>query len=371
MHIGLLREIKNHEYRVGLTPASIRILVNEGHRVFVEKDAGLGVRISDADYQKVGATILPSAKDIFAEAELIIKVKEPQLEECALINSQHTLFCYLHLAAIPHIAEKLLASQCVALAYETVTDINGSLPLLAPMSMIAGRLSTQVAAHYLEKAQGGRGILMGGVPGISPAKIVVVGGGVLGSQAAKIAVGMGAEVTVFDQSSKRLELLEERYGTQIRLRVSEPHALAEALLTADALIGAVLVPGSSTPKLISRSMMASMQQGSVIVDASIDQGGCCESSRGTTFDLPIFTEAGVIHYCVTNMPGGVPLTSTGALNHATLPFIRQLAKKGYQKACLDNEYLRNGLNLCQGQVTHEAVAVALGKPYVSQITALL
>jgi alanine dehydrogenase len=370
MLIGVPREIKVHEYRVGLTPESVRELAADGHRVMVEHDAGIGIGASDTDYRAVGAVVVPTAEELFASAELIVKVKEPLAPERARLRRGQTIFTYLHLAPDPAQAQDLLRSGVNAIAYETVTSADGRLPLLAPMSEIAGRMATQVAAHFLGRPQGGRGVLMSGATGVAPARVVVLGAGVVGSNAAMIALGMGAEVTVMHPSPVALQQFAPSLGTRLRTRVLEPAALDEELRAADAVIGAALVPGGLAPKIITRAMLERMQPGAVLVDVSIDQGGCFETSRPTTHADPVFVVAGIIHYCVANMPGAVPRTSTYALNHATLPFVRRLASRGVMQAMRADEHLRNGLNVCAGAITRREVAQALGMPYTDPATFL-
>jgi len=363
MIIGIPKEIKDNEFRVSLTPGNVRELVGRGHRVLVEHDAGKEVGFSDDHYRKSGAEIESEVEEIFSNAEMIVKVKEPQPHECRLLKRDQILFAFLHLAPNPKLAEWLLASNCIAIAYETVTDDFGGLPLLTPMSEIAGRFSIQAGAHCLEKEVGGSGILLEGVPGVSPAKIVILGGGVVGTEALRIALGMGADVIVLDKSLKRLRELENIFEAKIKTCYSSAEKIEEHLVTADLVIGAVLVPGEMAPKLVTRSMLRQMKPGSVIVDVSIDQGGCFETSLPTTHSHPTYIEEGIIHYCVTNMPGAVPLTSSLALSNATLPFVSTLADKGYKVACLENVHLKHGLNICAGHVTHPGVAKALKKPY--------
>lgn len=363
MLVGIPKEIKNQEFRVGLLPSSVRELVLHGHKVLVEKNAGLGVGFDDECYQNAGAVVLDKAAEIYEQAELIVKVKEPQLSECKLLRKNQLLFTFLHLAPDPEQAKALLASKCIAIAYETVTDFKGGLPLLAPMSEVAGRMAVQAGASHLEKARGGKGILLGGVPGVKAANVVILGGGVVGSNALKIAVGMGANVTVLDKSLTVIRRLDDLYGTKIQTIYATADALEEYVLCADLVIGAVLVPGSSAPKLVTKPMLKKMQSGTVMVDVSIDQGGCFETSIPTTHSQPTYVVDGIVHYCVTNMPGGAPLTSNFALNNATLPFVMALAKKGFTKALLQDEHLLNGLNVFDGKITHQAVAEALGYEY--------
>lgn len=370
MHIGVPREIKDHEYRVGMTPASVRELVVRGHTVTVEHDAAVGIGFTDDDYRLVGARIAADAAAVFAVADMIVKVKELQPSEYRQLREGQILFTYLHLAPDPKQAEGLLASGCIAIAYETVTDAYGGLPLLAPMSEVAGRLSIQIGAHCLEKAQGGRGILLGGVPGVQPAKVVVLGGGVAGTNALQIALGMGADVFVLDKSLKRLRELDAQFGSSLSTCYATEESIETHLINADLVIGAVLIPGAIAPKLVSKALLRKMRKGAVMVDVAIDQGGCFESSRKTSFAEPTYVEEGIIHYCVANMPAGVPYTSIFALNNATLPFIVVLAELGYKEACHQNPYLLNGLNIHIGKVTHPAVASALHKPYTVATKAL-
>ncbi len=360
MLIGVPKEIKNHEYRVGLTPAGAAALVRDGHAVLVETQAGAGVGFGDAAYAAVGARIAATAGEIFAAAEMVVKVKEPQPVEYRQLRAGQVLFTYLHLAPDPEQTKGLLAADCVAIAYETVTDAQGGLPLLKPMSEVAGRMSIQAGAHTLEKAQGGLGVLLPGVPGVPPAKVLVLGGGVVGINAARMAMGLGAQVTIMDVSLPRLTQLDSDFGPRLVTEVSTPENIARHLPDTDLVIGAVLIPGAAAPKLVSRRMLGLMRPGSVIVDVAIDQGGCIETSRPTTHQQPTFVEEGVVHYCVANMPGAVARTSTLALTNATLPFVRQLANLGYRKAIEANPHLRNGLNVHRGRVTHEAVARELG-----------
>jgi alanine dehydrogenase len=363
MRVGSPKEIKVHEYRVGLTPESAAELVRTGNDVFLETKAGEGIGAPDAVYEKVGVKILPNADAVFAESEMIVKVKEPQAVEIARLKPQHTLFTYLHLAPDPEQAEGLMKSGATCVAYETVTDANGRLPLLKPMSEVAGRMSIQVGAHYLEKAHGGRGVLMGGVPGVRPADVVILGAGVAGYNAAQIAVGMRARVTVFDKNPARLEELDREFNGRLETVYSTKAAVEEAVKEADVVVGAVLVAGAAAPKLITKPMLKTMRPGSVLVDISIDQGGCFETSHATTHSDPVFTVDGVIHYCVANMPGAVARTSAFALNNATLPFALALANKGYKQALIDDPHLADGLNVYEGAIAHEAVAKDLGKPF--------
>ena len=363
MLIGVPKEIKNNEYRVGMTPSGIRELVSHGHRVMVETNAGKTIGLTDELYQQAGAEIITSVSDIFANAEMIIKVKEPQAQEREMLRSGQILFTYLHLAPDPQQTKDLVASGAICIAYETVTDEHGGLPLLAPMSEVAGRMAIQAGTHALEKTRGGMGILLGGVPGVAPAKVVVLGGGVVGLNAARMAMGLGADVTIIDRSLDRLKQLDEQFGPQLKTLYATKDMIERAVVRADLVIGAVLVPGTTAPKLITRDMLATMKQGAVLIDVAIDQGGCFESSHPTTHDDPTYVEQGVIHYCVANMPGGVARTSTFALTNATLPFIIELANKGITQALTDNIHLLQGLNIYQGKVTYQAVAEAQGYSY--------
>ena len=362
MIVGTPREIKNHEYRVGLTPTSVRELVAAGHQVLVESGAGAGAGLDDGQYRAAGALLVDSAAELYARAELVVKVKEPQPAEYALLRPDQILFTYLHLAPDRAQTEALLASGATCIAYETVTAPGGGLPLLAPMSEVAGRMSVQVAASLLEKAHGGAGLLLAGVPGVPPARLVILGAGVVGSNALQIAVGMGARVTVIDRSLPRLRELDQRWGNRITTRHSTQAAIEQELLEADAVIGSVLLPGAAAPKLVSRALVALMKPGSVLVDVAIDQGGCFETSRPTTHTSPTYLVDGVLHYAVTNMPGAVARTSTLALGNATLPHVLALASQGWRAALRTDPHLRAGLNVCAGQVTHAAVAAALGYP---------
>jgi alanine dehydrogenase len=358
--IGIPKEIKTHEYRVGLTPAGVRELCQHGHSVVIEHDAGAGIGYGDDVYRQAGATVADTPAAVFATADLIVKVKEPLPAEIALLRRGQILFTYLHLAADKVQAQGLLQSGATCIAYETVTDAAGSLPLLAPMSEVAGRMAVQVGAHCLEREQGGAGILLGGVPGVPPAKVVVLGGGVAGTNAARMAVGLEASVTIIDKSLTRLKELDLQFGPRATTLFATTEAIEQAVLAADLVIGAVLVPGAAAPKLVTREMVRWMRPGSVLVDIAIDQGGCFETSRPTTHSDPIYVEEGVVHYCVTNMPGAVARTSTFALTNATLPFVLALAGKGWRQAMLDDPHLAAGLNIHDGQVTHIAVAQALG-----------
>ncbi len=369
MRVGVPKEIKNNEFRVGLTPGAVREYVAHGHAVTVQTGAGAGIRATDKDYESAGAKIAPDAKTIFDQSEMIVKVKEPQPSEYAQLREGQILYTYLHLAPDPEQTFGLLKSGVTGVAYETVTDDRGGLPLLAPMSEVAGRLAIQAAAYALTAPQGGRGLLMGGVPGVLPAKVLIIGGGVVGTHSAKMAVGLGADVTVLDRSLHRLAELDDIFGGRVKTRYSTFDALDEETDAADVVIGAVLIPGASAPKLVTRAMLTGMKKGAVLVDVSIDQGGCFETSKPTTHAEPTYDVEGIVHYCVANMPGAVPLTSSHALNNATLSFGLQLADKGL-KALKDNKHLRNGLNVHKGRVTHAAVASALGHAYVPAEDAL-
>ena len=363
MRVGVPKEIKNHEYRVGLTPASVAELVHAGHEVVVEKGAGMGIDFPDSAYERAGATILPDAAAVFAGADMIIKVKEPQPGEIAMLKPRHLLFTYLHLAADKPQAEGLMQSGATCIAYETVTSRSGALPLLKPMSEVAGRMSIQVGAHYLEKEQGGRGVLLGGVPGVAPAKVAILGGGVAGINAAQIATGQRADVTIYDINNDRLAELDMHFGSTIKTAFASKSAIAQAVQEAELVIGAVLVPGAAAPKLVTRAMLKTMKRGSVLVDIAIDQGGCFETSHATTHADPVYTIDGVIHYCVANMPGAVARTSAFALNNATLPFALKLANLGAEKAMAEDPHLANGLNVSGGKIRHQAVAEALDLPF--------
>lgn len=369
MIIGVPKEIKVREYRVGLAPASVRELVERGHSVLVETQAGAGIGMSDEDYRQAGAEVVLSAEEVFARGEMIVKVKEPQLVECQRLRPGQILFTYLHLAPDPEQAQALMASGATCIAYETVTSATGGLPLLAPMSEVAGRMAIQAGAYFLEKPHGGLGVLLGGVPGVAPAKVVILGGGVVGSHATMIAVGMGAEVWVLDRNVDVLRNLWRQYGSSINTQYATKDAIEAHCQSADLVIGGVLVPGASAPKLLTRAMLKQMKAGSVVVDVAIDQGGCFETSHATTHDEPTYLVDGVIHYCVANMPGAVPRTSTFALNNATLPFALALADQGLD-ALRHDAHLRNGLNVFQGQITHAGVAESLGYPYADPLTVL-
>lgn len=369
MLVGVPREIKNNEYRIGLTPVGVKELCSHGHHVMIQAGGGEGIGLSDQQYLAAGAEVVDSAQEIFERAEMIIKIKEPQPEECAQLRENQLLFTYLHLAPDPAQTEKLIKSGVTAIAYETVADSNGTLPLLAPMSEVAGRMAIQAGAHSLEKAQGGNGILLGGVSGVEPAKVLVIGGGVVGLNAARMAVGLGADVTLLDRSLPRLKQIDETYGASIKTLFSTTDAIERQLAEADLVIGAVLVPGAVAPKLVSRDTLKLMKKGAVIVDVAIDQGGCFETSRPTTHAEPTYEVDGIIHYCVANMPGGVARTATFALTNATLPYAIELANKGTD-ALLENPQLLAGLNVHKGMVTYKPVAEALGYAYVDAARAL-
>ena len=363
MLIGVPKEIKNHEYRIGLTPGGVRELVVNGHEVIVENNGGASIGFSNEEYMAAGAKIIDTAEDIFATADMIIKVKEPQPNECKMLREGQILFTYLHLAPDPKQTELLVESGASCIAYETVTDNQGGLPLLAPMSEVAGRMSIQAGAHHLEKAQGGLGSLLGGVPGVAPAKVLVIGGGVVGAQAARMAVGMGADVTILDRSLPRLRQLDIEFSGRLRCIYSTAESIEQYALEADLVIGAVLIPGAAAPKLLTRAIISQMKKGAVVVDVAIDQGGCFETSKATTHEHPTYIVDGVVHYCVANMPGGVARTSTMALTNATLPFALALANKGVKRALLDDAHLLNGLNVHKGKVTYKAVADVLSYEY--------
>jgi alanine dehydrogenase len=363
MRIGVPKEIKVHEYRVGLTPASVAELVAHGHELFIETKAGQGIDCPDSAYEKAGAKILPDAKSIFETAEMIVKVKEPQPPEIEMLRPGQILFTYLHLAADRDQAVGLMKSGAICIAYETVTAKNGSLPLLKPMSEVAGRMSVQVGAHYLEKEQGGRGVLLGGVPGVAPAKVAILGGGVAGVNAAQMATGMRADVTIYDINNDRLAELDMFFSSQIKTAYASRAAIASAVKEAELVIGAVLVPGAAAPKLVTREMLRTMKRGSVLVDIAIDQGGCFETSHATTHADPVYEVDGIIHYCVANMPGAVARTSAFALNNATLPFALKIAKLGAEEAMRQDLHLAEGLNVSDGKIRHQAVAEALDLEY--------
>ena len=363
MRVGVPKEIKVHEYRVGLTPASVAELVAAGHQVFVQTGAGDGIDCPDGAFRKAGAEILPDAPAVFAASDMIVKVKEPQQSEIELLEPRHILFTYLHLAADKPQAEGLMKSGATCIAYETVTSRSGALPLLKPMSEVAGRMSVQVGAHYLEKEQGGRGVLLGGVPGVAPATVAILGGGVAGVNAAQMAVGMRADVTIYDISMERLAELDMFFSSQIKTAYASRAAIANAVEKAELVIGAVLVPGAAAPKLVTRDMLKTMKRGSVLVDIAIDQGGCFETSHATTHADPVYEVDGVIHYCVANMPGAVARTSAFALNNATLPFALKIANLGAEEAMRQDPHLAAGLNVSGGKIRHEAVAEALDLPF--------
>ncbi|MCO8648395.1 alanine dehydrogenase [Burkholderia multivorans] len=370
MLIGVPKEIKNHEYRVGLTPAGARELTRHGHKVLVQRGAGTAIGLLDDDYAAAGAALCDSAEEVFARADMIVKVKEPQPAECAMLRRGQVLYAYLHLAPDPEQAAALVKSGAVCIAYETVTGPGGGLPLLAPMSEVAGRMSIQVAATHLESPRGGRGMLMAGVPGVPAAHVVVLGAGVVGTGALQMAVGLGARVTVLDTNVNRLRQLDLIFANRIATVCSNAQTIDEAIRDADVVIGAVLVPGASAPRLVTRDMIATMRAGAVVVDVAIDQGGCFETSHPTTHADPTFVVDGVVHYCVANMPGAVARTSTFALNNATLGHALALADKGWKQAMIDDPHLRAGLNVCDGHITYEAVAQALRLPYVPAIDVL-
>lgn len=370
MRVGTVKEIKNHEYRVGLTPESVRELSVHGHEVWVESGAGLGIGASDADYEAAGGIIKPDAKVIFAECEMVVKVKEPQPGECAQLRPGQVLYTYLHLAPDPEQTAALVKSGVTAIAYETVTGANNTLPLLKPMSQVAGRMSVQAGATALEKAHGGRGVLLGGVPGVAPGKVAVIGGGVVGFNAAQVAVGMGADVTILDRDPDVLERLGIHFEASAKTRFSSRANLAECVAEADLVIGAVLVPGAAAPKLVTRAMLSTMKPGAVLVDVAIDQGGCFETSHATTHAEPTYVVDGIVHYCVANMPGAVARTSTYALNNVTLPHALKIADLGWQAALRANPHLAAGLNVHNGHVTYEAVARELGYDHLPVARAL-
>ena len=365
MHVGCPKEIKPQEFRVGITPTLAQDLIARGHEVTIEAGAGLGAGYSDADYQKAGAVLVDTAEAVFASSEMIVKVKEPQAVERQMLREGQLLFTYLHLAPDADQTHDLLASGCTAIAYETVTDALGGLPLLAPMSEVAGRLAPQMGAWTLQKANGGRGVLLGGVPGVAPGRVLVIGGGVVGTHAARIAAGMGAEVTVLDRSLPRLRYLDDNFSHLFCTGYSSPANTAELASDADMIIGAVLIPGASAPKLITKDQLKTLKPGAALVDVAVDQGGCFETSHATTHDDPVYEVDGIMHYCVANMPGAVARTATQALTNATSPFVIALADKGWQQACADDPHLLNGLNIHTGQVTYAAVGEALGLPTVA------
>ncbi|HJV83576.1 alanine dehydrogenase [Noviherbaspirillum sp.] len=364
MLVGVPKEIKNHEYRVGLTPASVRELTSRGHQVIVQKNAGTAIGLSDEQYVAAGASLVDTAKEIFDRAQMIVKVKEPQPQECAMLREGQILYTYLHLAPDPQQTAALVKSGATCIAYETITGPGGGLPLLAPMSEVAGRMSIQAGAAHLEKSKGGMGLLLGGVPGVEAGHVVIIGAGVVGANALQIAVGIGARVTVLDKNVDRLRQLDLVFGNRISTLYSNAHTVEESVLSADLVVGGVLVPGAAAPKLVTRDMISRMRQGAVVVDVAIDQGGCFETSHATTHAEPTYIVDGVVHYCVANMPGAVARTSTFALNNATIGHAVALADKGWRQALKDNPHLKNGLNVCQGKVSYEAVAHDLGYEYV-------
>lgn len=368
MIVGVPKEVKTHEYRVGLVPSSVKELTSRGHKVFIQTSAGNGAGFTDQEYVEVGAKILPTAEDVWAKAEMIVKVKEPLSQEYDLMRKGQILFTYLHLAPDPKQAEALIKAGNVAIAYETITNDQGQLPLLAPMSEIAGRVSIQAAARCLECHKGGAGVLLGGVPGVSPGKVVVIGGGVVGTQAARMAVGLGAQVSILDLSLPRLRELDTEFNGRVQTLYSNTHNLERQLKDANVVIGAVLVPGGSAPKIIRKEHLKMMKRGSVLVDVAIDQGGCFETSKPTTHENPTYVVDDIIHYCVANMPGAVAKTSAQALNNATLPFVLRLANLGYVEALRQDEHFLNGLNVCEGHITHPLVAEDLKKPYVDPMS---
>ncbi len=369
MLVGVPKEIKNNEFRIGLTPAGVKELCQHGHQVLVQREGGLAIGFDDEQYKAVGAEIVTEAAEIFARAEMIIKVKEPRPEECKMLRSGQILFTYLHLAPDPEQTRLLLESGATCIAYETVTENGPGLPLLAPMSEVAGRMAVQAGAHNLENPQGGNGMLLGGVPGVEPAKVLVIGGGVVGINAARMAMGMGADVTLLDRSLERLKELDMWFGGRLKTVYSTAESVERHALQSDLVVGAVLIPGASAPKLISRELVARMKTGAVMVDVAIDQGGCFETSKATTHENPTYIVDGVVHYCVANMPGGVARTATMALTNATLPYALSLADKGAAQALMEDSHLRNGLNIHAGMVTYKAVADTLGYDYVEAETA--
>lgn len=370
MIVGLPKEIKNHEYRVGLTPSSVRELTSRGHKVLVQTNSGTAIGLTDDQYAAAGALLVDTAKEIFALSDMLVKVKEPQPEECAMLRDGQMLYTYLHLAPDPEQTAALIKSGAICIAYETITGASGGLPLLAPMSEVAGRMAIQAGAAHLEKSKGGMGLLLGGVPGVAPGHIVIIGAGVVGTNAMQMAIGTGARVTVLDKSVDRLRQLDLVYGNRIATVYSNVQSIEEAVLSADLVIGGVLVPGAAAPKLVTRELISRMKKGAVVVDVAIDQGGCFETSHATTHAEPTFVVDGVIHYCVANMPGAVARTSTFALNNATIGHAVALADKGWQRAMREDVHLKNGLNVCQGKVTYQAVAQALGYQYVNADTLL-
>lgn len=371
MRIGVPKEIKAHEYRVGLTPRSVRECIAHGHEVFIETKAGIGIDIQDSQYRQIGAVILDSAAEIYNHCDLIVKIKEPQPVECKMLREGQILFAYLHLAPDKKKTQLLLEAGCVAIAYETVTDRHGALPLLAPSSAVAGSIAVHAGAYALHKEHGGRGIFLGGVTGVAPGEVIILGGGVVGTHSARMAIGLGAQVTVLDKSLDRLKQLESQFDMRLHTIYATKDAVEEYVAQADLVIGAVLVPGAFAPKLVSKGMLSSMKKGAVLLDVSIDQGGCFETSIPTTHSHPTYVMNGVVHYCVSNMPGCVPHTSTFALNNATLPFVLALADKGYQRALMEDPYFREGLNLCKGKITHPEIANAVGNKYYTPTEVLV
>ncbi len=365
MRIGLPTEIKNHEYRVGLTPASVRELVSRGHKVLVQAGAGAAIGLADDHYRTAGAELASDAGSVFSQSELIVKVKEPQPQECAMLRAGQVLYTYLHLAPDPEQTAALIKSGAICIAYETITGPGGGLPLLAPMSEVAGRMAVQAGAAHLEKSKGGMGVLLGGVPGVPAAHVVIIGAGVVGTHALQVAIGMGARVTILDKNVDRLRQLDLVFGNRIHTLYSSSQNLEEAVLDAELVVGGVLIPGAAAPKLVTRKMIAAMKKGAVVVDVAIDQGGCFETSHATTHADPTFVVDGVVHYCVANMPGAVARTSTFALNNATITHALALADKGWKKALRDDPHLMHGLNVAEGKVTYEAVATALGYEYTA------
>lgn len=363
MIIGVPKEVKDHEARVGLVPSGVTALREAGHEVVVQTNAGLASSLPDAEYVEAGARILPTAEEVWNAADLVVKVKEPQPSEYAYLRPGLLLFTYLHLAPLPELTEKLVASRVNAVAYETIREADNSLPLLTPMSEVAGRMAVQVGAQYLEAPNGGRGILLGGVPGVAPANVVILGGGVVGHNSAKMAVGLGAHVTIIDKNLERLRQLDDIYSSQVVTLASNLYTIREALRQADLVVGAVLIPGASAPKLVRRDMISLMKKGAVVVDVAIDQGGCLETSHPTTHTDPVYYVDGVLHYCVSNMPAAVPHTSTFGLTNATFPYLLQLANKGLEKACEDSQPIREGVNTYQGHITYPAVAESQNRPW--------
>jgi alanine dehydrogenase len=370
MIIGVPKEVKDHEARVGLVPSGVTALREAGHEVLVEAGAGTGSALSDDEYVRAGARILPTAAEVWSRADLVVKVKEPQPSEYGFLRPGLVLFTYLHLAPLPELTKRLIEAKVNAVAYETIRETDGSLPLLTPMSEVAGRMAVQVGAQYLETTNGGRGILLGGVPGVAPANVVILGGGIVGTNAAKIALGMGARVTIIDKDLNRLRELDDIFNGQVVTLASNVWTIGETLKQADLVIGAVLIPGAAAPKLVRRSMLADMKRGAVVVDVAIDQGGCMETSHPTTHGNPVYVVDGVIHYCVSNMPAAVPHTSTFALTNATIPYLLELANKGLRRACMDHAAIREGVNTYGGHVTCQAVAECLGLSY-TELKALL